>query len=94
MKTRVLRLCGNCLNEEVLALLYFIYHQEEFPTMADKVTYFSGVCLGPAAAIQIILQFYFVTFMPHFILNGTYRAYGAYVSYIRLHRDPSVPCVP
>lgn len=34
---------------------YYIANRQLFPTATDKVTYFTGVCLGPATAVSLIL---------------------------------------
>ena len=36
------------------AFLYYYKNSVKFPSVADKVTFFSGVCLGPVAAVQIL----------------------------------------
>ena len=36
-------------------ILYYIHNKEKLPSIADKITYFSGVTLGPVGVIEIIL---------------------------------------
>ena len=37
------------------SLLYFLANRDKFPSVADKVTFFTGVILGPIGALEIIL---------------------------------------
>ena len=38
-----------------VALLYFLANREKFPSVADKVTFFTGVILGPVGIVEITL---------------------------------------
>jgi hypothetical protein len=34
--------------------LYFLNNREKFPTIADKVTFFTGVILAPVGVLELI----------------------------------------
>jgi hypothetical protein len=38
-----------------IGILYYLRNKEKFPGAADKVTYFCGVCLGPATVVTLLL---------------------------------------
>jgi membrane protein DedA with SNARE-associated domain len=37
-----------------IGILYYANNEDKFRTVADRVSYFVGVCLGPATAIKIL----------------------------------------
>lgn len=37
-----------------IGIAYYRSHRQAFHSTADRVTYFTGVCLGPAAAVEIL----------------------------------------
>ena len=38
-----------------VGLLYYLTNRDKLPTLADKVTFFSGVCLGPITVVEIFM---------------------------------------
>ena len=38
-----------------IAILYYLKNPKKFPSVADKVTFFSGVCIGPISVIEILM---------------------------------------
>lgn len=39
-----------------LAVIYYLCNRKAFKSPADKVSFFSGVCLGPSAIVQIFMD--------------------------------------
>jgi hypothetical protein len=37
------------------SILYFAANREKFPRIADRITFFTGVGLGPVAVLEILL---------------------------------------
>ena len=35
--------------------MYFLYNRDQFPSIADKVTYFAGMTLTPVGVLDILL---------------------------------------
>ena len=38
-----------------ISIIYFMANKDKFPSLPDKVTFFSGVCVGPIAIVDILL---------------------------------------
>ena len=38
-----------------ISILYFIYHKEKFPAVADKVTFFAGIIATRIIIIQVLM---------------------------------------